>query len=92
VSAAVPNPVSWSPHTVTVPLAAPLSPNASDGSPHQYALVLSTTSTTGAYGTARGDGTYDPDPTGSGLVGASDGTWTVEPANDLRYALTVSTS
>ena len=51
--------------------------------------MLSTTSTTGAYGVARADGTTgDQDPTGAGLVTVSDGTWTVEPANDLRYALT----
>ena len=82
--------ISWSPTTVHVPLAAPLTGTAS---PHQYAIVLSTTSTTGAYGTARADGTLgNVDPTGSGLVGAADGTWTLESVNDLRYALTTSTS
>jgi hypothetical protein len=84
--------ISWSPSTVTVVLAAPLSPNT-DGSPHQYAVVLSTSSSTGAYGVARADGTTgDQDPTGAGLVTGSDGSWTLEPTNDLRYALNVTTS
>jgi hypothetical protein len=81
---------------MTVSLAAPVSPNP-DGSPHSYAIVLSTTSTTGAYGTARADfssvnATYDPDPNGVGLVSNPDGTWTQEPLNDLRYALTLASS
>jgi len=81
--------VAWSPRTLTVLLAAPLAGTSS--APHQYAIVLSTTSTTGAYGTARADGTTgDVDPTGAGLVGASDGTWTLEQANDLRYVLNVT--
>ena len=80
--------ISWAPRSVTVNISAPVAANP-DGTPHQYAIVLSTTSTTGAYGVARADGTTgDLDPTGSGLVGTSDGTWTLEPANDLRYALT----
>jgi hypothetical protein len=78
--------ISWSPTTVPVALAAPLVAG------HQYAIVLSTSSTIGAYGTARADGTTgDVDPTGSGLVGAGDGTWKLEPGNDLRYALTTTT-
>jgi len=83
--------ISWSPRTVKVLLPAPLAGTAS--APHQYAIVLSTTSTTGAYGAARADGTMgDVDPTGAGLVGAGDGTWTLEPSNDLRYALNVTTT
>jgi hypothetical protein len=78
--------ILWSPRTVLVPLSAPLVAG------HQYAVVLSTVSATGAYGTARADGTaYDADPTGAGLVSTGDPTaaWQIEPPNDLRYALTV---
>ena len=79
--------VLWSPHTVSVPISAPLAAN------HQYAVVLSTVSTTGAYGTARADGIYDADPSGAGLVSTGDATtpWQLEAPNDLRYALTVTT-
>ena len=80
--------ISWAPRTVNVPLSAALSAG------HQYAFVLSTASTTGMYGTARADGTTgDLDPNGSGLVASGDAaspTWTLEPTNDLRYALTLS--
>ena len=78
--------ILWSPRTVTVPISAPLVAG------HQYAFVLSTLSTAGAYGTARADGSaYDADPTGAGLVSTADTTapWQLEAPNDLRYALTV---
>ncbi|MFL5952754.1 MAG: hypothetical protein ACJ76I_01415, partial [Gaiellaceae bacterium] len=78
--------ILWSPRKVLVSLSAPLAAG------HQYAVVLSTASTTGAYGTARDDGTsYDADPTGAGLVSTTDATtpWQLEAPNDLRYALTV---
>jgi hypothetical protein len=81
--------IQWSARKVLVPIAAPLVAG------HQYALVLSTVSTAGAYGTARADGaSYDADPSGAGLVSTGDASnpWLLEPSNDLRYALTVQQS
>lgn len=88
--------VGWAPRSITVRLPAPLVPNA-DGTGHQYAIVLQTSSTTGVFGTARSDGTADSYTDGTGLVGAVDPsahttTWKGETAIDLRFALTMATS
>lgn len=82
--------LSWAPQTRTISLGAPLAPGS-------YAIVLSTTSTQGIYGTARSDGTADTFTGGAGLVGnvSSDGsstTWTPEPVNDLRFGVTMQAS
>lgn len=77
--------VAWSARQVTVPLSAALNHT------HHYAFVLSTTSTTGAYGVARSDGTVgDVDPNGAGLQASGDPSapqWLVEPTHDLKYSV-----
>jgi hypothetical protein len=80
--------VPWSPTSIPVTLHAALTGTAS--APHIYAFVLRTTSTTAAYGVARGDGTIDNVPAGSGLDVTTPGSAaTVEPAHDLRFSLTL---
>ena len=81
--------VPWSPTAIPVTLHAALTGSAS--APHVYAFVLRTTSTTAAYGVARGDGTIDNVPTASGLDVTTPGSAaTLEQTHDLRFSLTLS--
>jgi hypothetical protein len=77
--------LAWSARQVTVPLSASLNHT------HHYAVVLSTTSTSGAYGVARSDGTVaDVDPNGAGLQASGDPSspqWLVEPTHDLKMSV-----
>ena len=75
--------IPWAPHTFRVPLSAKLSGGPS-GTSHDYAIVISTTATTGVYGTA--DEEWRP-PT----VGARTGLLITQPGGASTRVISAST-
>lgn len=81
--------IAWSPKTVTVPLPASLTAGPA-GIGHRYAIVISTTATTGVYGTAETDWRPPTVAPRTGLLivrptGGANGA--VTPATELKYSL-----
>jgi hypothetical protein len=86
--------LSWAPQAITANFPAPPTLTADPGAgARTYAIVLTTASTTGFYGTARSDGTADTYRDGSGLISIGSGAlakYIRQPANDLRFGLSTT--